>query len=123
LGAGVARANDQGTLRGRWELLGQPSISEEHMQLDEFDLEVLESPSLWGALTESNEQLATGELVDFIRRLNESSAFRRGELTNLLRLLQDILKHLADYTEGDEKVELGVGHVVLMAHTLLRRID
>ena len=83
----------------------------------------LPSVSLWHVLTDSAEEMAGGELPGYIERLNESPQFRRGELTNLLGLLQNTLAQAADETPGDAVAQLGAGHVVLMAHTLLRRLD
>ena len=79
--------------------------------------------SLWHVLTNNTEELAAGELVDYIGRLNESPEFRKGEILNLLALLQNVLAHAGEETPGDAVAQLGAGHVVLMAHTLLRRLD
>ena len=54
----------------------------------------LPSPSLWAVLTDNTEELADGELGCLCTPSDESAAFRRGELTNLLGLLQNVLSTL-----------------------------
>ena len=83
----------------------------------------LPSPNLWTVLTQCSDEVAAGALVDYIERLDASPQFRRGELTNLLGLLQGVLLRADDDIDGDAVAQIGVGHVVLIAHTLLRRLD
>jgi len=70
-------------------------------------------------LTDNSDVYPHGELVGFITRLDESPAFRRGQVAALLAQLQDRLNELPNDTAGDLAVPMAAGDLVLIAHLLL----
>ena len=78
------------------------------------------TPNLWQVLTDSTEEMAAGQLVQFASRIEESPSFRRGQLAELLGLLQQRLEGMPEDTDGDTTVQIAAGHLVLITHLLLR---
>ncbi len=82
----------------------------------------LNRQSLWQVLTDESDELSTGELPAFIERLDESPAFRRGQVAELLGSLKQRLDSLPEDQPGDSPQELPTGDLVLIAHLLLRHL-
>jgi hypothetical protein len=84
------------------------------------DVGSFSTPSLWAVLTDNTELFADGQLVQFAARLEQSPAFRRGQIAALLGNLQEQLEGMADETPGNTAVSMAAGDLVLIAHLLLR---
>lgn len=80
----------------------------------------LEDPSLWDVLTDGTDLFVSGPLVDYVAKLNESPAFRRGQIADLLMGLRSQLREMSDAVAGDTPVEIAAGDLALIAHLLLR---
>jgi len=64
------------------------------------------TPNLWQVLTDTSDNYAHGELVAFIISMDESPAFRRGQVAMLVGQLQGKLSESPDDTAGDLTVPL-----------------
>jgi hypothetical protein len=79
------------------------------------------NPSLWEVLTDSSDSYASGQIVQYVARLEESAAFRRGEAASLLSTLKNRLDRIPDGAGGSDLVSVQLGDLVLMTYLLLRR--
>ena len=71
-------------------------------------------------MTDSTQEFVDGPLVTYMGRLDESPAFRRGQIVDLLSGLRERLQQMPDSIEDDHEVVLAAGDVVLVTHLLLR---
>ena len=80
-----------------------------------------ELPSLWQLLTDTAEDAAIRTpLTLLLDQMEDSPAFRRGQVAGALSELRAALNRVSHTAEGHEELSLSVGTVVVLAHTLLR---
>lgn len=80
-----------------------------------------ERPSMWELLTDTAEDVAVrSPLTLLLEQLEESPAFRRGQVAGALAELQMALEQVTHQGNGEAEVSLQAGTVVVLAHTLLR---
>lgn len=80
----------------------------------------LEDPSLWDVLTDGTDLFVDGPLVVYIAKLDESPAFRRGQVATLLTTLKQRLQEMPDSVDGETPVQVAAGDLALITHLLLR---
>ena len=80
----------------------------------------LEDPSLWDVLTDGTDLFVDGPLVAYIAKLDESPAFRRGQVATLLATLKQRLQEMPDSVDGETPVQVAAGDLALITHLLLR---
>ena len=79
------------------------------------------NPSAWELLTDTNEEVAIASPITLlIQQLEESPQFRRGQVAGALAELKTTLEKTSHCGNGNEAIQLEVGTVVVLAHTLLR---
>ena len=82
-----------------------------------------ELPSLWQLLTDTNEDAAiTTPLTRLLDQMEDSPAFRRGQVAGAIADLQEGLEQVSHQADGDDRLSLPVGTVVILAHVLLRHM-
>ena len=86
-------------------------------------LSYYELPSLWQLLTDTTEDAAiTTPLTRLLDQMEDSPAFRRGQVAGAIADLQEALKQVSHQADGDDRLSLPVGTVVILAHVLLRHM-
>ena len=86
-------------------------------------LSYYELPSLWQLLTDTAEDAAiTTPLTRLLDQLEDSPAFRRGQVAGAIADLQAALEQVSHQADGDDRLSLPVGTVVILAHVLLRHM-
>ena len=82
-----------------------------------------ELPSLWQLLTDTAEDAAiTTPLTRLLDQMEDSPAFRRGQVAGAIADLQEGLEQVSHQADGDDRLSLPVGTVVILAHVLLRHM-
>ena len=82
-----------------------------------------ELPSLWQLLTDTTEDAAiTTPLTRLLDQMEDSPAFRRGQVAGAIADLQEGLEQVSHQADGDDRLSLPVGTVVILAHVLLRHM-
>ena len=78
-------------------------------------------PSLWELLTDTSDELPLrSPMTLLVEKLEESPAFRRGQVAGALVELQRALETVSHTCNGDEALSLQVGTVTVLAQALLR---
>ena len=86
-------------------------------------LSYAELPSLWQLLTDTAEDAAVRtSLTVLLDQMEDSPAFRRGQVAGALADLQAALEQVSHQADGDDRLSLPVGTVVILAHVLLRHM-
>ena len=86
-------------------------------------LSYYELPSLWQLLTDTTEDAAiTTPLTRLLDQMEDSPAFRRGQVAGAIADLQEALEQVSHQADGDDRLSLPVGTVVILAHVLLRHM-
>ena len=86
-------------------------------------LSYYELPSLWQLLTDTTEDAAiTTPLTRLLDQMEDSPAFRRGQVAGAIADLQEGLEQVSHQADGDDRLSLPVGTVVILAHVLLRHM-
>ena len=86
-------------------------------------LSYAELPSLWQLLTDTTEDAATTTpLTRLLDQMEDSPAFRRGQVAGALGALQEALEQVSHQADGDDRLSLPVGTVFILAHVLLRHM-
>ena len=82
-----------------------------------------ELPSLWQLLTDTAEDAAiTTPLTRLLDQMEDSPAFRRGQVAGAIADLQAALEQVSHQADGDDRLSLPVGTAVILAHVLLRHM-
>jgi hypothetical protein len=86
-------------------------------------LSYYELPSLWQLLTDTTEDAAiTTPLTRLLDQMEDSPAFRRGQVAGAIADLQEALEQVSHQADGDDRLSLPVGTVFILAHVLLRHM-
>ena len=86
-------------------------------------LSYYELPSLWQLLTDTTEDAAiTTPLTQLLDQMEDSPVFRRGQVAGAIADLQAALEQVSHQADGDDRLSLPVGTVVILAHVLLRHM-
>ena len=82
-----------------------------------------ELPSLWQLLTDTAEDAAIRTpLTLLLDQMEDSPAFRRGQVAGALGALQEAHEQVSLQADGDDRLSLPVGTVFILAHVLLRHM-
>ena len=82
-----------------------------------------ELPSLWQLLTDTNEDAAISTpLTLLLDQMEDSPAFRRGQVAGAIAALQAALEQVSHQADGDDRLSLPIGTAVILAHVLLRHM-
>ena len=71
-------------------------------------------------LTNGTDLFVDCPLVAYIAKLDDSPAFRRGQVATLLATLKQRLEGMPDSVDGETPVHVAAGDLTLIAHLLLR---
>ena len=86
-------------------------------------LSYYELPSLWQLLTDTAEDAAIRTpLTLLLDQMEDSPVFRRGQVAGAIADLQAALEQVSHQADGDDRLSLPVGTVVILAHVLLRHM-
>ena len=86
-------------------------------------LSYYELPSLWQLLTDTAEDAAIRTpLTLLLDQMEDSPVFRRGQVAGAIADLQEALEQVSHQADGDDRLSLPVGTVVILAHVLLRHM-
>ena len=86
-------------------------------------LSYYELPSLWQLLTDTNEDAAiTTPLTRLLDQMEDSPAFRRGQVAGAIADLQAALEQVSHQVDGDTPLTISTGTAVVLAHVLLRHM-
>ena len=82
-----------------------------------------ELPSLWQLLTDTNEEAAIRTpLTLLLDQMEDSPAFRRGQVAGAIAALQAALEQVSHQVDGDTPLKISTGTAVVLAHVLLRHM-
>ena len=80
-------------------------------------------PSLWQLLTDTNEDAAISTpLTLLLDQMEDSPAFRRGQVAGAIAALQAALEQVSHQVDGDAPLKIPTGTAVVLAHVLLRHM-
>jgi hypothetical protein len=86
-------------------------------------LSYYELPSLWQLLTDTAEDAAIRTpLTLLLDQMEDSPVFRRGQVAGAIADLQAALEQVSHQVDGDDRLSLPVGTVVILAHVLVRHM-
>ena len=82
-----------------------------------------ELPSLWQLLTDTTQDAAiTTPLTRLLDQMEDSPAFRRGQVAGAIADLQEALEQVSHQVDGDAPLKIRTGTAVVLAHVLLRHM-